>query len=249
MESYLMNFKFKSEVVKLLKYLTKPSILPFYVFVVIYLVVFSPHVARPDEVPFAALLKVLPIWYLAFYVYKARNTRSNWDAEDSYSALNLNIFLCGLLMSSLGDICLVYENLFQPGVVAFAVAQFCYLLNFKRLYKTYLLAWSSIPIGIMIYIILFISMQDVSMKIIVFFYNILIHTMLFYAFSCFESKPCAATLSIMLGASIFLISDFTIAVNKWIISFSLAEGIILSTYYVAQLLLTVGVTNVTKEKI
>ncbi|KAH9490306.1 hypothetical protein Btru_034919 [Bulinus truncatus] len=251
MESYMNDFKLKSEASKLLHYLTRPAVLPFYIFVLIYLVAFSPHVARPGEVSLAVVLKIIPIWYLAFYVYKAHSfgTQSEWKVKDADSDVNLTTVIFGLLVSSVGDVCLAYENLFQPGVLAFAAAQFCYLIHFKRLYRTSVFAWVSVLFGVIIYIILFASLQGTSMKVIIFFYDMLIHTMFFYAVSSFESRPSAATLSIMLGASIFIISDFTIAVNKWIVGFRLAEGIIFFTYYTAQLLITVGVTSVTKHKI
>lgn len=232
-----------------MSYLKEPALIPFYLTSLIFFVVYSPHIERPQELFSVAILKALPVWTLAVNVYlrlrKAQNPggktspMSNTPGAD----VNLTLFLAGLLMSSVGDVCLVFQKLFTPGVLAFALAQTCYLLSMRQLFRRGHWAWLALPLSLPILLVMVTSIHDYVLLAVVIVYLTLIHTMLFMAIASFESKPSAPTLCLMAGAAIFIFSDFTIAVSKWVWEFGCAEGVILLTYYVAQLLLTVGMTN------
>ncbi|XP_059156285.1 lysoplasmalogenase-like protein TMEM86A [Physella acuta] len=211
----------------------QPAIFPFYVLLLVYLVTYKPHVARPDECITAAILKILPIWFLVYYTYQRQETTGAPPAGRNY-------FLYGLMISSLGDVCLVYQNLFKPGVGVFGMAQLCYLLHFRRGCTRQTRAWIAPLLGACVYVILFPGMEETSMRLIVLLYTCLIHAMLYYAISGYESRPSPSSFCAMLGAFVFISSDFTIAFSKWVYEFSLAEGVIMATYYTAQLLLTIG---------
>ena len=49
------------------------------------------------------------------------------------------------------------------------------------------------------------------------------------------------TWAAMAGAIIFIISDFTIALNRWKIRFSRAMLVIMVTYYIAQMLFAISI--------
>lgn len=253
---------------------TRPTIVPYYILFIIYIILYSSRHKHPLEAVTAAILKVLPIWYLALYVHKHKmgrwqlfqlhlpidthcpeisenpvaengpgtNKKENskqhvlTDNRKSY----LSHFFRGLVISSIGDVCLVYIHLFKEGIFCFAIAQFCYLLALRKLYKCSNRAWIALPLGIFLYSVLFSGIDDFIFRIIILIYAILIHTMLFFAIASYESFPCSSTLCNVVGASLFVLSDFLIGYNRWVLVIPYAETIILFTYYVAQLLLTLG---------
>ncbi|CAL1527776.1 unnamed protein product [Lymnaea stagnalis] len=234
----------KNMLQEILTELRQPTLLPFYMTSLLYLWVYSPHIERPQELLSVAILKALPIWTLAFKVYLSSSGGNNSGKPNAPGAdVALTLFLGGLLMSSVGDVCLVYTKFFPVGVLAFAFAQFCYLLSMRQLFKRGSFAWIVLPLGFTNLLLMVTSIHDYVLLTEVVVYLALIHTMLFMAIASFESNPSAPTVCIMAGAAIFTVSDFTIAVNSWVWKFGCAEGVILFTYYIAQLLLTVGMTK------
>ncbi|GFR60255.1 lysoplasmalogenase-like protein TMEM86A [Elysia marginata] len=175
------------------------------------------------------------------------NDRASSNFSDRGSHLSDNElpskirFVIGLLISSIGDACLVYKALFKVGIVAFGVAQMMYLLALKHRYRRSLLAWVAVPLCITLNAILAPGIDEVILNILVFGYSLLIHSMLFYAIAGFESFPTRKSFSSMIGASLFIASDFLIALNKWVTITPYPEASILMTYYTAQLLLTIGI--------
>ncbi|BFZ11522.1 hypothetical protein BsWGS_14561 [Bradybaena similaris] len=267
---------------KVITRITESAVLPYYLFVSVYMVVYWPFCPHPPESAIAAILKIVPIWYLTLYAYRHRvpnldahrHRVPNLDAHrhrvpnlgvwpspaacpaslDSTSQeatdidqhrpgvgkLQLGYFIPSLVVSSVGDICLVYKSLFKPGIFFFAIAQLLNLLALKKLYQRSSKAWVSVPLCVLLYTVILPGIHDSLFQVIVFLYAILIHSMLFFAIAGYESVPCSSTLSSMLGASLFVLSDFLIAYNKWLAETPHSQVSILLTYYVAQLLLAVS---------
>ena len=244
-----------------------PALIPFFLLLLLYVVTFSPHLGRAPEAWTSVLLKVLPIWYLAIYVafkipkptnvsrddqgntsvssngtqshsgrYHSTQTMHRYDEEPSKKR-----FLIGLLVSSIGDACLVYRDLFKVGILAFGAAQLMYLLALKHRHRKSRMAWVAVPLCITLNVILAPGIHEIILNILVLGYSLLIHSMLFYAIAGFESFPSRKSYSAMVGACLFIASDFLIALNKWVVITPYAEASILLTYYTAQLLLTVGI--------
>ncbi|GFO30225.1 transmembrane protein 86a [Plakobranchus ocellatus] len=163
------------------------------------------------------------------------------NLDNSDETLPKILFLSGLLISSIGDACLVYKALFKLGILAFGAAQFMYLLAFKHWHRKSRVAWVAVPLCITLNLILAPGIDEIVLNFLVLGYSLLIHSMLFYAIAGFESFPSQKSLATMIGACLFIASDFLIALNKWVTNTPYAEASILLTYYTAQLLLTVGI--------
>uniref|UniRef100_A0A8C8SSJ7 lysoplasmalogenase n=1 Tax=Pelusios castaneus TaxID=367368 RepID=A0A8C8SSJ7_9SAUR len=74
----------------------------------------------PEPSWFSAGVKSLPLLSLAFFLVAQAWGDGAWTSSARQ--------VCwGLLCSSVGDICLVWQHLFLPGMAAFALAQVCYL--------------------------------------------------------------------------------------------------------------------------
>ncbi|KAK3779011.1 hypothetical protein RRG08_034269 [Elysia crispata] len=227
-----------------------PALLPFFFLLLLYVVTFTPHLGRAPEAWTSAVLKILPVWYLAIYVvlknirHRAPHRRQSFQQETihvSEVAPLKTRFVVGLLISSVGDACLVYRDLFKVGILAFGAAQMMYLLALKHRHKKSRLAWVAVPLCITLNAVLAPGIDEVILNILVFGYSLLIHSMLFYAIAGFESFPSKKSFSAMIGACLFIASDFLIALNKWVIVTPYPEASILMTYYTAQLLLTIGI--------
>ncbi|RUS83635.1 hypothetical protein EGW08_008603 [Elysia chlorotica] len=291
----------------------EPALVPFFLLLLVYLVTFKPHLGRAPEAWTSVVLKILPIWYLAFYVVlksfrqkrkqlykKDQEPRSNKPCNENHqnghsvadsskmsndalfrkntkicagnqqcdspttSSSKQDIFyndesatqkvdpapeirpfktrfIVGLLISSVGDACLVYRHLFKVGILAFGAAQMMYLLALRHRHKKSRLAWVAVPLCITLNAILAPGIDEITLNVMVFGYAACIHSMLFYAMAGFESFPSRKSFSTMIGACFFIASDFLIALNKWVTATPYPEASILTTYYTAQLLLTVGI--------
>ncbi|CAG5126589.1 unnamed protein product, partial [Candidula unifasciata] len=241
----------------------EPAVMPYYLFALTYMVVYSPFSPHPAESAIAALLKTVPLWYLTIYTYRRRAEKlkplralktspgsadllSKEEAtrisvqKTGFTIRSLGYFIASLLVSSLGDICLVYKHLFMPGIFCFSIVHVFNVLSLRRHYATSCKAWLSVPLCLLLYSVVLSVLSDTVFLIIVFLYAVLIHSMLFFAIAGYESCPCPSTLSSMLGASLFVLSDFLIACDKWWLQTPYCQLSILLAYYMAQLLLAVG---------
>ncbi len=79
------------------------------------------------------------------------------------------------------------------------------------------------------------------MKIPIIIYIIVIMIMVWMAIGRYHSLPTLGTSLAAIGAVLFMISDATLALNKFRKPFFSAELIVLATYFTAQWLLAVSV--------
>jgi uncharacterized membrane protein YhhN len=257
---------FRLHAAKMMRCMVQTEILPYYFLIVVYMVIYSPSLPHPHEAVGSAILKILPIWYLVLYVHRrspdgtnpslpgvagqVSNQAETPDMNDNQVS-NGHIltertrsWITGsvpcLIISSIGDVCLVYKGFFLVGVFFFSIVHVLYLFAMRKLYRTSNKAWLALPLCCLLYCVILLGINDSFFKVVVLVYAILIHSMLFFAISSYESYPCSSTICYMLGASLFVTSDFLIACNKWLYSTPQSELTILSTYYLAQALLTVA---------
>ncbi|XP_005094398.1 lysoplasmalogenase-like protein TMEM86A isoform X2 [Aplysia californica] len=152
-----------------------------------------------------------------------------------------SFFMLGLLVSSSGDISLEFKGCFELGVLFFGIAQILYLYAMKPLRRKSKFAWLVIPLNVVLYSTLITgSLTNVDI-VLAGLYSVLIHSMMFYAISSFESLPSPLTAFSALGASSFVLSDFLIGYTHWCAPLVYGEAIIMFSYYIAQVLLTLGV--------
>lgn len=151
--------------------------------------------------------------------------------------------MSALSFSLLGDILLSFDGYFIMGLAAFLVAQLTYTVlffKFKHTPKhfkfwvlfmlTYILAMAAIVLPSVI-------QSDVTLAVIIALYMCAISTMAISA----GLKPTPVVCITALGAFIFVISDSLIAINKFVTPFEYAGISIMTSYYLAQLLIVLGV--------
>ena len=156
------------------------------------------------------------------------------------------LVLAALLFSLLGDVLLMLDELFLPGLLAFFVAQIFYVAAFwtdTRVYKGDLLA------GIVILLVsgcIFIYLQpylESALIIPVAGYMLVISVMVWRAVGT-SSRPMFQPRQVQLivaGAILFYISDLVLAINRFAWNVPWSSLIIMVTYFAAQYLLASSV--------
>lgn len=152
----------------------------------------------------------------------------------------------GLLLSVGGDCCLIWPQLFIPGMGCFALAHMLYAVSFlssrysttsssSSVFILYLLLWS-IGGGMYVYLLPFLRLDPDA--------DILIpaiggYVLLIVIMATMATRTRRSLL--MLGSLIFMASDLTIALTKFnVIDLEYKRHIIMITYYLAQLMIAVG---------
>ena len=164
-----------------------------------------------------------------------------------------NLLLAALAFSWLGDIVLSYapqgELFFIIGLIAFLIAHIFYILLFYRSinktvqsrgYPSW--AWSMLVIYVCVLLALLFPHLG-PLKIPVCIYALVIGMMLGMAIRGWAHWPLAAGASIVLGASSFVLSDTTLAINKFYTPLPWASVLIMSTYLFAQWALVRGMLS------
>lgn len=161
-----------------------------------------------------------------------------------YASLNLTgrvriLLLTGLTFSLMGDVLLSLEGLFITGLGAFLIAQLTYAGLFLSQSK---LSQHGFGFAALIIIAVVMAAWQIlphtgELRWVVLAYMMAISIMAISA--GFRHDP--HFLLTALGAACFVLSDTLIAINKFISPFEWAGLSIMSTYYLAQLMITLGI--------
>lgn len=150
--------------------------------------------------------------------------------------------ITGLVFSLFGDIFLMLdESKFIMGLVSFLLAHIAYIFAFNISVSNYNV---SLIFPFMIYgylIFQYLSPGLKEMKIPVIVYLVIILLMGTSAANRYYFNRDILNLYAFSGSLLFMASDSTLAINKFRNKFYLAELIILTTYYIAQLLIAFSV--------
>ena len=164
-----------------------------------------------------------------------------------------------LVFSWAGDVLLMFEstdgNFFIFGLVAFLIAHIFYILFFENVIrnegvnKNY---WWFLPVIIYYIALIYILSPNLGdMKLPVRIYGIVISYMLIQALQTGRIKDFGAATLMITGAVLFITSDSILAINKFYESFEYAGIVIMLTYGIAQLLITLGavryITSISKQ--
>jgi uncharacterized membrane protein YhhN len=153
--------------------------------------------------------------------------------------------LVALVFGLLGDVALLSDSLprFRAGVWAFLVGHLAYLVCFASLGLT-TPAWSWI--GLAVLVAALIATRGVvpathrlagrALSVPVAVYSVVIGAMLLCAW--FTGVPLVA-----LGATVFVVSDATLSVNRFVRPIPHARLILMVTYHVGQALIVAGVLS------
>lgn len=148
-----------------------------------------------------------------------------------------SFFLAGLVLSFFGDLFLLFNWGFLPGLGSFLLAHLFYIISFKKkLQKRISKFW---PIILSLYasillVILFPYLKE--MKIPVIIYAVVIATMMYNALKTHNRN-------LIIGALLFLISDTLLSVYLFLQPLMILNLLVMATYILAQWFLVKGMTS------
>ena len=87
----------------------------------------------------------------------------------------------------------------------------------------------------------FLILKTGNKKVYVFIYAFVVLFLLFQAVLNYNNFPERSTLYFLIGVILFALSDYLLAYNRFIKKFSNSQFFILSTYYIAQLLIAFSI--------
>lgn len=191
-----------------------------------------------------------PDWQLAEYLFKPLLMISL-----GYYFVNATILrgvrqnqfvLAAIISSLLGDIFLMFEGYFIQGLGAFLIAHIFYILAFRpeasRFFskKELLIPGTAVLIygGLLLGIVL--PNVNSALKIPIIFYSLTILIMLLTTLHRFGNVSAISFKYVIIGATLFVISDSMIAISKFVTSFPMDGVLIMATYGVGQYLIVKG---------
>lgn len=170
---------------------------------------------------------------MVFVAARAMNT----GAIGRFDAL----LLLALALSLCGDVFLMLPgNFFIPGLASFLVAHLFYIALFaqgQRWFPSRRGLLGVILAGAVMYAVVFPGLTDPVLKFAVAAYVTVISLMASQAIGRATVLGNAAARWVALGACVFMVSDSLIAINKFVNPVPLSSLWILSTYYMAQMLM------------
>jgi len=156
------------------------------------------------------------------------------------------LLLAALLASLAGDVFLMLEGLFIPGLVSFLLAHLAYIALLRRgvrwfAHRGALLA--TVAIGAAMYAWLWRGGLPADLRIPVAMYVLVIALMAAQALGRAAELQTQASRTVALGACIFMLSDSVLAVDRFVQPVPLALLWVLATYYAAQFCIVHGMVQ------
>ena len=207
----------------------------FFLFSVIALIQIMHVVIGREELRIFTKPLIIPLLGLTYYYSLEKKLSFFKDA-----------ILLALFFSWLGDILLLNESMFVPGLISFLTAHIFYIYFFARTNSgqaSYFKLRPVMLIAVLAYLIEFMYLLWPSlgaMKIPVLLYGIAISTMLSAAIWQYQKLDDRTSLFMIIGATLFVTSDSILAVNKFSSPFETAGIFIMTTYILAQLFIVLG---------
>jgi uncharacterized membrane protein YhhN len=203
---------------------------------ILYFMIGAGYIVLESRIPFqyAVLNKgmIVPVLIIILVVnLKQDFGRLSW------------LMLAGLVFSCAGDIMLNFS--FVPGLACFLMAHVMYLLTF------WLTPGENVIFGRKLYLLLIVILYGTGlvsflyndlaeMKIPVIIYATVILSMLSLAINREGKVNKTSYLLVLCGAILFVLSDSILAVNRFSLPFRSSDIVIMTTYIIAQYLITTG---------
>jgi len=147
------------------------------------------------------------------------------------------LFLAGLTLSFFGDVFLLFNWGFLPGLGSFLLAHVFYIISFRK--KIQKSIWKFWPIILGLYasiLLVFLFSYLKEMKIPVLIYAVVISAMMYNALKTHNRN-------LMIGALLFLISDTLLSVNLFLKPLMILNLLVMITYVSAQWFLVRGMLS------
>ncbi len=150
-------------------------------------------------------------------------------------------FLAGLIFSFFGDLFLLFNWGFLPGLGSFLLAHVFYILCFSKLRKKTPPVFSTMAVAVyLVALIVFLFPHLDEMKIPVIIYGSVISVMFWFSISTGQKL-------LVFGALLFVVSDTVLAVNIFVNQHVALSLIVMITYVAAQFLLVRGMLKANQK--
>ena len=161
------------------------------------------------------------------------------EVREEYSTYAY-LIVTGLIFSLLGDLYLLYpDKYFNNGLYSFLVAHILYAFAFNQNVNEHCFGVAAVVIVFVLIVSKYLAPKLGAMKYPVILYILVISAMLYSGIN--YDRQLLSITYVSIGAILFAISDTVLAFNKFYKKFSFAEPIILSTYFVAQLMFALSI--------
>ena len=163
--------------------------------------------------------------------------------QSSAGILGRKWLMLALALSLLGDVLLMGEGLFVPGLVAFLLAHLSYIQLFRQ-DAPWLRSRRAVAVCISAAAVIFVGLDQNSLptelRVPVAAYVLVIATMAAQAWGRAKHLYSAASLWVAWGSVSFMLSDTLLAFDKFVSPLPYAGLWVLATYYLAQGLIVRG---------
>ena len=187
------------------------------------------------------LFKPLAMVFALFCL--AASARSFLESNGNHAKTQVWIAAGALFFSLAGDAFLMFEGFFIPGLVSFLLAHVCYIALLRSdapwLASRRALACISLVAAAM-YALLWLGGLPAALRLPVLAYVGVIATMAAQAWGRHRVLRNPASLLVAAGASLFMLSDSLLAINRFVQPLPWAAVGVLATYYAAQALILHG---------
>lgn len=159
------------------------------------------------------------------------------------STRGIGWLLTALAASLAGDAFLMFDGFFLPGLLAFLLAHLAYIALLRQDAP-----WLAAPraalvialVGLAVFVLLWIGGLPAALRVPVAVYVLAIAVMASWAVSRATVLADGPAWTVAAGAISFLISDATLAVNRFVMPLPHSAVWVLTTYYAAQCLMVMG---------
>ena len=185
---------------------------------------------------FKPLTMVFALILVAFSAYST-------SSRGQFNPKTLLLLAAALAGSLAGDVFLMFQGFFIPGLVSFLVAHLFYVALFKSGE-----AWfphrgalaATLGIGVAMYAFLWAGGLPPALRAPVAAYVLVIALMAAQAIGRATVLRDAPSLLVAVGAGFFMLSDSLLATNRFVMPLPMAQVWVLATYYAAQALIVSG---------
>ena len=159
--------------------------------------------------------------------------------SDPISTLYRTLIIAGIAFSLAGDVFLMLpRNTFVFGLVSFLIAHILYIFAYRSVSGFHLTWWLALPYVVYGFFMLYLLWPHVGdLRIPVIIYAAVLMIMGWQAAEQWWVVRDTSMLLAMVGALLFILSDTTLALNKFRAPVPQRDLIIMSTYYGAQFLI------------